>query len=84
MIEKIEDNVITWGLYNWYRKSRDPSNWWYTFLAVGILLGIIMISGFFASFFTGGSGIEGVFVGLIIGVLVVGWLSYKLLMKGYL
>ncbi|HWR63759.1 MAG TPA: hypothetical protein VN365_05080, partial [Candidatus Thermoplasmatota archaeon] len=70
--------------YNWYRKSRDPSNWWYTFLAVGILLGIIMTFAFFVSFLTGGSGIEGAFVGLIIGVLVVGWLSYKLLMKGYL
>ena len=84
MIEKIEDNVITWGLYNWYRKSRDPSNWWYTFLAVGILLGIITAFAFFVSYLTGGSGIEGGFVGLIIGVLVIGWLSYKLLMKGYL
>jgi membrane associated rhomboid family serine protease len=84
MIDKIEDNVITWGLYNWYRKSRDPSNWWYTFLAVGIILGIIMAFAFFVSYLTGGSGIEGAFVGLIIGVLVVGWISYKLLMKGYL
>lgn len=84
MIDKIEDNVITWGLYNWCRKSRDPSNWWYTFLAVGIILGIIMTFAFFVSFLTGGSGMEGAFVGLIIGVLVVGWISYKLLMKGYL
>jgi hypothetical protein len=43
-----------------------------------------MVFAFFVSYLTGGSGMEGGFVGLIIGVLVVGLLSYKLLMKGYL
>jgi membrane-bound ClpP family serine protease len=84
MIERIEENVILWGLYNMYRRGRDPSTWWYYFLLIGIFFGILELFAFSFGLVSEKFEIVGGFVGMIFGVLMVGWLSYQFLMRGYI